>query len=136
MESAIRPTAVPQSILWTARVLRALVVLFLLFDAAGHLLMPPPVVEAFTRLGLPLGFGPALGVLKLVLLAVYLTPRASALGAVLITGYLGGAIAINLRAGSPPFETLFPIIVAVIVWAPLYLTDARVKNLFSLQKDR
>ncbi len=97
-------------------------------------MMPAPVVQAFTRLGLPLRDGPVLGILMLVLLIVYLVPRTSLLGAVLLTGYLGGAIATNLRAGSGPFETLFfPIVVGLFVWAPLYLTDTRLRGLFPVR---
>ena len=126
-------TRVSKPILWTARVLRVLVVLFLLFDAYAHITRPAPVVEAFARLGLALSLGPVIGVLKIVLLILYLVPRTSVFGAVLLTGYLGGAIAINMRAGSSLFEILFPIIPGVIVWAPLYLTDARLRAVFPVR---
>jgi hypothetical protein len=132
MESAPRiPVAVGAArVRWTARALQALVVVFLLLDAVSHVVMPAPVTEAFQRLGLATALGPGLGILMLVLLVVYALPRTAVIGAVLLTGYLGGATAVNLRAGSPPFETIFPILIGVLVWVPLALTDARAKELF------
>ena len=101
------PSAVvSKSRLWTGRVLTALVALFLLLDAAGKLMMPVQVVEAFSRLGFPVSLGPGLGVLLLVSTLVYLIPRTAVLGVILLTGFFGGAVAIQLRAGSPLFETL------------------------------
>src|SRR2546428_10007298 len=94
---------------WAGIVLTALPVLFLLFDSAIHLMVIPPVVESFTQLGYPVSTARALGVIELVCIALYLIPRTSVLGAVLMTGYLGGAVADNLRAGRPIFiPTLFP----------------------------
>jgi integral membrane sensor domain MASE1 len=113
--------------LWTARTLRVLVVLFLLADAASHVLKPAPVVDAFQRLGFPLTLSPELGILMLVLLVLYAVPRTSVAGAILLTGYLGGAVATQLRAGSPPFETMFPVLVGILVWVPLGLTDQRAR---------
>jgi DoxX-like family len=136
VETVLRAPHRPRATVWTARTLRALVVLFLLFDAVGHFAMPAPVADAFSRLGLPLSAGPALAVLQFVLLAAYVTPRSNVLGAILLTGYLGGAAAVNVRAGSPLFETLFPIIVGALVWAPLYLTEPRLRSLLPPYKDR
>jgi len=131
MESAPRiPAAVAAArVRWTARALQVLVVVFLLSDAVSHVVMPAPVTEAFQRLGLAVALGPGLGILMVVFLVVYALPRTAVFGALLLTGYLGGATAINLRAGSPPFETIFPILIGVLVWTPLALTDARAKEL-------
>jgi hypothetical protein len=132
MESTLPNAAVVTAapVRWTARILRALVVLFLLADAVSHILMPGPVVEAFQRLAFPLAFAPGIGILMLLLLVAYVVPRTAVIGAVLLTGYLGGAIATNLRAGSPPFEVIFPVLIGIIVWAPLLLTDRRAKDVF------
>ena len=116
--------------IWTGRVLSILCALFLLFDAIGHILKPAPVVDAFARLGMPLNFSVGLGILELVLIALYLVPQTGILGAVLLTGYLGGATAVNLRAGSPPFEVLFPVLFGVVVWIGIALRAARARGLF------
>jgi hypothetical protein len=92
-----------------------------------HVLKPAPVVEAFARLGYPLSASVGIGILELVFTALYVVPRTAALGAVLLTGYLGGAVATQLRAGSGWFETIFPVIIGAIVWGGLALRDARVR---------
>jgi hypothetical protein len=118
--------------LWTGRILAALSALFLLFDAAGHLIVPAAVVEAFNRLGYPLGLSPALAIIELFCLAAYVIPRTAMLGAILLTGYLGGTVATHLRVRDPLFDTLFPIIFGVMVWAALYLRDPRLRALIPL----
>jgi DoxX-like family len=122
--------------LWAGRILSALSVLFLLFDAAGHLIVPSAVVEAFNRLGYPLGLSSALGIIELVCLAVYAIPRTAILGAILLTGYLGGAVATHLRVHDPVFDTIFPIIFGVLVWAGLYLRDPRLRALIPVTEPR
>ena len=118
--------------LWVGRILVALSSLFLLFDAAGHLMVPAAVVEAFNRLGYPISLSPALAIIELVCLVAYLIPRTAILGAILLTGYLGGAVATHLRVHDPMFDTLFPIIFGVLVWAGLYLRDQRLRALIPL----
>src|SRR5512143_1222425 len=99
-----------KSALWTGHVLSGIVVLFMLFDATIHLLRIPPVVDAFAQLGLPLSLAVTLGVVELVCILAYIAPRTSVLGAILLTGYFGGAIAIQARVGHSLFgETLFPL---------------------------
>lgn len=119
---------------WTARVLGAVTVLFLLFDAVGKFMKPQPVVDAFARIGVPLALAPEIGTILLALVVLYVIPQTRALGAVLLTGYLGGAVAINLRAGDSAFETLFPVIIGVIAWAPLYLLDERVRAFYGAHR--
>ena len=118
--------------IWAGRILSALSILFLLFDAGGHLLMPAPVVDAFKRLAFPLGLSPVLGIIQLICVALYAIPRTSILGAILLTGYLGGAVATHLRVRDPLFDTLFPIIFGVLVWAGLFLRDPRLRALIQL----
>ncbi len=121
---------------WTPRAgsaLVGLVSLFMLMDAVMHLLAPAPVVDAFRRLEFPTGLAAPLGIVELICIAAYLWPRTAVLGAILLTGYLGGATAINLRVGDPPFETLFPVIIGVLAWGALGLRDARVRQLLPLR---
>lgn len=116
---------------WTGRILSGLVALFLAFDLAMKLLQLPDAVKATAQLGFPDGTLPALGVIQLVCLILYLVPRTAVLGAVLWTGYLGGAIATHVRAGGPPFNFVFPIAVAALLWGGLYLRDGRLHGVFS-----
>jgi len=104
------------------------------FDGTIHVLKIAPVVEAFGKLGYPLGVSAALGIVELICVALYLLPRTSVLGAVLLTGYLGGAIATQVRVGAPLFSTtLFPVYVALLLWGGLYLRDERVSSLIPLR---
>jgi hypothetical protein len=112
---------------WTGRILTALVVLFLTFDLVIKLLGAPEAVEATAKLGFPPGTLFALGMIQLVCLILYLIPRTASLGAVLWTGYLGGAIATHLRTGAPVFNLIFPILVAALLWGGLWLRDPRIR---------
>jgi hypothetical protein len=110
----------------------ALAVLFLLFDSVIKLLMLPAAVEGTANLGYPASVVFALGLVELACIIAYLVPRTSVLGAILLTGYLGGAIATHVRVGSPLFtHVLFPIYVAAAVWGSLYLRDSRVRALIA-----
>jgi hypothetical protein len=110
---------------------------FLLLDAAMKLARPPAVVEATVRLGYQADVIVPLGVLLLTCTLLYLVPRTSALGAILLTGYLGGAIATHVRVGDPlATHVLFPAYLAVLLWAGLWIRDARVRSAFSLRPAR
>ncbi|MCU1298994.1 MAG: hypothetical protein JWO91_3272 [Acidobacteriaceae bacterium] len=115
--------------LWAGRIISSLALLFLVFDAIGKLLRVAPVRKAFVELGFPVKFAVALGSLLLACAIVYAIPRTSILGAILLTGYLGGAVATQLRAGNPLFETIFPIIFGVLIWAGIFLRDDRLRAL-------
>jgi len=116
--------------LWTGRVLSGLVVLFLAFDAAMKVARLPMALEGTTQLGYPVSVVPLLGIVQLVCLVLYLVPRTAALGAILWTGYLGGAIATHVRLANPLFShVLFPIYVAAFLWGGLWLRDSRVRAL-------
>ncbi|KYF90201.1 hypothetical protein BE17_43925 [Sorangium cellulosum] len=120
--------------LWAGRILSGLAVLFLTFDAVGKLLQPREVVEGTTSLGYPASVIFPLGVVQLVCLAFYLAPRTAVLGAVLWTGYLGGAIATHVRVGNPLLtHTLFPIYVAALLWGGLWLRDRRLRSILPLR---
>lgn len=116
--------------LWTGRVLSALAVLLLAFDSLGKLLEVAPVIEGSTALGYPASLVFSLGVILLLCVVAYAIPSTSVLGAVLLTGYLGGAIATHVRVENPLFtHTLFPVYVAAFVWGGLFLREARLRAL-------
>src|SRR5437868_4260535 len=118
--------------LWTGRILSGLVVFFLLVDAGFKLIrpLPAPAVEAFGKLGYPVEFAAGIGILLLSCVALYLIPRTSVLGAILVTGYLGGAVASHIRVGNPWFShALFPVYIGLLVWGGLYLRDQRLRAL-------
>ena len=120
--------------LWSARVMCALVVLFLLFDSALHLTKPPPVAEAFAKLGYPLSASVGIGLAELLCLAAYVIPQTAVLGGVLLTGLLGGAIATQVRAGNPAFEAyVFPTLLGVLLWGGVWLRDRRLRALFPVR---
>ena len=95
---------------------------------------PAPVVDAFARLGYPLSASIGIGLLLLICTAIYVTPRTSVLGAILLTGYLGGAVSTHVRAGSSLFETVFPVILGVLVWAGLFVRDVPLRKIISLRR--
>ena len=126
------PAAVPVG--RTARrvglVLTGLVALFLLFDAVTKLLRVSMVVDATVQMGFPAWTVPVIGGTLLVCLVLYLVPRTAVLGAVLLTGYLGGAVCAQLRIEAPLFSTLlFPVSVGVLAWLGLYLRSAALRAL-------
>jgi DoxX-like family len=111
-----------------------LAVLFMLFDAVGKFVMPASVVQASVRLGFPLNLSVTLGILLSASTILYAIPRTAVLGAVLLTGYLGGAVAIQMRAGSPLFETLFPVLFGIVAWAGIYLRDCKLRQVFPVRR--
>ena len=115
---------------WSGRILRGIPVLFLLFDGAMKLANIPQVIEASEKAGIPGHLLPLIGVVLLCCVALYVVPRTAPIGAVLLTGYLGGAVLTHLRIGDPVFtHVLAPIYVAVFLWGGLYLRDDRVRRL-------
>jgi DoxX-like family len=109
---------------WTGLGLTAFIGLFLVFDCAIKLLQLASATQGTVELGYPASSVFFLGVVELVCLVAYLIPRTSVLGAVLLTGYLGGAIATHVRIGNPLFtHVLFPVYVAAFIWGGLYLRD-------------
>ena len=117
--------------LWTGRVLSTLAALFLTFDSIGKLMEVPPVVAGSTELGYPASTVFPIGVILLLCVVTYVIPSTSLLGAVLLTGYLGGAVATHVRVENPLIShALFPIYVALFVWGGLLLRDGRLRALF------
>jgi hypothetical protein len=119
--------------LWTARILGTLAVLFLVVDGAGKVLRLAPYVEGTAKVGYPPECLVPLGVVLLASTLLYAIPRTAALGAILLTGYLGGATATHVRLGQPFF---FPVVFGVIVWGCLYLRDERLRSLLSFDRRR
>ncbi len=127
--------SISKSALWTGRVLSGLAILFLLFDGIMKFFMdklPPEALEAGAALQWPMELMPTVGTILLICTILYIIPRTSVLGAVLLTGYLGGAVASHIRVSNPLFtHTLFPIYIAVFIWLGLYLRDNRAKAIIS-----
>ncbi len=114
--------------LWTGRVLSGLAAAFLIFDSVGKLLEVQPVIDGTKQLGYPPDIVFSLGVTLLSCVLAYLVPRTSVLGAVLLTGYLGGAVATHVRVGNPLFtHVLFPTYIAALLWGGFMLRDARLR---------
>jgi len=121
----------------TGWVITVLIAVFMLFDAAMKFARPQPVIAAFVRTGWPMELSVPLGVILLSSLVLYLIPKTDVLGAILLTGYLGGAVATNLRLENPLFSnTLFPVYFGVLVWGALWLRDRKIEGLIPLRKDR
>ena len=115
---------------WAGRVVTGLAVAFLLFDTTIKLLAAKEALDGTVQLGWQPHHLPILGAIELVCLALYLIPRTAPIGALLWTGYLGGAIATHLRLDNPLLShVLFPTYVAALIWGGLYLRDARVRAL-------
>ena len=134
MQSSTQVVTESTGMLWTGRVLSGLMALLFVFDGVGHLMKPAPVVDAFARLGYPLSASVGIGLLALICTAIYVTPRSSVLGAILLTGYLGGAVSTHVRAGSTAFEMIFPAILGVLVWVGIYVRDAQLRQLIPLRR--
>ena len=127
MDAFADSNSISKNRLWGGRILSGLTVAFMIFDGVIHVLQPPPVVQGFAALGFPLSVAVPLGIIELIFVVLYVIPRTSVFGAILLTGYLGGAIASQVRIAAPFFSTiLFPIYVAVFMWGGLYLRDRRV----------
>jgi|SRR5882672_11614405 len=117
---------------WIGRVMTGLPVLFLTFDCILKFASPPMVVAATAQLGYPPGVIFGIGAVLAICVALYAIPRTAIVGAVLLTGYLGGAIASHVRVGDPLLShVLFPIYVAVLAWGGLYLRDGRLRAFFA-----
>ena len=114
----------------TGRIVLSLPVLFLAVDAVVKFLRIGPVLDSFNELGYPQNLALAIGLIEAVCLLVLLIPRTSILGAVLLTGYLGGAVATHLRIGNPlASHILFPVYIGILVWAGMALIDSRIVRL-------
>jgi hypothetical protein len=125
-----RATSTPsKSALWAGRIISALPALFLLIDGGMKLVKPAVVVEATVKLGYPENTIIGMGIVLLACTTIYLIPRTAVLGAILLTGYLGGAVATHVRVGDPLFSIIFPVILGAMLWGGLYLRNQRLRKL-------
>ncbi len=131
MESPTPASPVSKKALWIGRIMTALPVLMLLFSAVMKLINAPGVADGFTHLGWPTSLTFGLGLLEVSCAILYAIPRTAVLGAILVTGYLGGAIATHVRIGEP---FIMQAIFGVLVWGGLYLRDPRIRALIPLYR--
>jgi DoxX-like family len=125
---------VSKSRLWTGRILSGTAVLFLLFDAVIKLMRLRLVLDSFVKLGYSESVALPIGIVLLVCVVIYIIPPTSVFGAILLTGYLGGAVATHVRVGDPLFShVLFPTYVAILLWGGLYLREVRLRPLLPLR---
>ena len=133
MQPSTPAVPVSKKMLWVGRIMSALPALFLLFDGGAKLIQPAPVVEGTVKLGYPVSVILGLGIVLLASTLLYILPRTAVLGAILLTGYLGGAVASNLRIQEGWFAILFPVFFGALIWGGLYLRDARLRALIPLR---
>ena len=126
MQSASQSAPVSKAGLWTGRILSALAVFLFVFTATFNLLEPAAATQGFVHFGYPEGALLPIAIVELASAILYAIPRTSVLGAILLTGYLGGATATHVRVGEPP---IIAIVVGIVVWLGVYLRDQRLRAL-------
>ncbi|MDR3618194.1 MAG: DoxX family protein [Paludisphaera borealis] len=136
MQGVIPASLPSKKALWIGRGLSGLGVLFLLFDGVGKVLKIAPVMEACAPLEIPESVIPGLGIVLILATLVYAIPRTSILGAIVLTGYLGGAVWTHVRMGGPVFPMVFPVLFGAILWSGLYLREPRLRALIPLRGQR
>jgi hypothetical protein len=122
-----------KKMLWTGRVFSTLSILFLLVDGVMKLMKPEIVVKTTRELGYPESTIVGIGIVLLGSTVLYIIPRTAILGAILLTGYLGGAVATHVRVSAGLFSIIFPVIIGVLVWGGIYLRDERLRALIPLR---
>jgi hypothetical protein len=135
--AASATAASSKSRLLTGRILSTLTILFLIMDIVFKFIrpIPPQVMQSITQLGFQPSLLTAIGLLLTICTVLYVIPATSVLGAVLLTGYLGGAVSVQVRVGNPLFGyVLFPVYVGVLMWAGLFLRESRLLALLPLRK--
>lgn len=133
MTNPVTPTApVSKPALWTGWILSTLIILFMIMDGVVKLIKIQPVLESCIRMQIPVSVIAPIGIVGLVCTLIYAIPRTALLGAVLLTGYFGGAVCLHLRINDPLFShTLFPTYLGAVAWVGLYLRDPRLRALVS-----
>ena len=131
MQSAAQTAPVSKGRLWAGRILSAIPALMLLFAGIMKLLKPPSMIQGLAQYGYPESLVVIIGILEMAFAVVYLIPRTSVLGAILATGFLGGAAATNVRVKDPSF--VLPVVFGVLVWAGLFFRDERLRALIPLK---
>jgi hypothetical protein len=137
METIPMPTthaSISSKQLWAGRILSGLPAAFMVLDGAMKLFKPAPVVKATLQLGYAESVIAGLGMVLLASTMLYVIPRTALLGAVLLTGYLGGAVATNVRVGAPLFNIIFPVFLGALLWGGLWFRDQRLRELLPLRQ--
>jgi len=136
MSSVFQPAPLARKWIWTGRFLSGFMVLFILFDGIIKFMKIQPVIDTFAQLGWPIKFAVPIGIIDVACAVLYAFPRTAVLGAVLMTGLLGGAIATHVRIDSPLFShTLFGVYMGLVAWGALYLRDPRLRALMPLSRE-
>ena len=130
--SPASPPSLPAWKIWTGRILSVLPALAMLPSGAMKLSHSAKFLEGWTKFGYEESTATTIGIVEIAVLALYLIPKTRVLGAILVTGYLGGAVATHVRVGDPAFVT--PLLLGVFAWAGLYLRDERLQELLPLVK--
>lgn len=125
-------SSVSKAALWTGRVMSALVILMILFSSVMKLMKPPAVVEGFVRAGVPERLIIVVGVIELACAIVYAIPQTAVLGAILMTGLLGGATLTEVRIGDPTWPV--PVVLGMLAWGGLFMRDLRLREMIPLRK--
>ncbi len=131
VQSDFLTAPISRKMLWAGYIMSALPVVMLLFSGAMKLMKAAPVLEGFARFGYPGNVAFGIGIVEIVCVILYVIPRTSVLGAILLTGYLGGATATHVRIGDPFYA---PVLLGVLIWGGLVLRDARLRALLPLQR--
>lgn len=137
MQSIAATAPQPRGMLWAGRIITGIVISFMTFDVGIKLIGMDVVRDSMLRLGYPLSLasGFEIGVIEAICLILYVIPRTSVLGAILLTGVMGGAIASHLRVGDPlPTHTLFGVYLGLLIWGGVYLRNARLRELIPIQR--
>ena len=125
-------SSVSKAALWAGRVMSALAILMLLFSSVMKLMKPPAVVEGFVRAGIPERLIIPVGVIELACVIVYAIPQTAVLGAILMTGLMGGATLTEIRIGDPTWPV--PVVLGMLAWGGLFMRDVRLRELIPLRK--
>lgn len=133
MQSTTQAMPISPTTFWAGRIISALAVLILLFAGIIKVLNLPSTMEGTVQPGYPVSLIPIIGIIELACVAVYIIPRTSVLGAILLTGYLGGAVATNMQVSLDLFTISFPIILGVLLWGGLFLRDEQLQALIPLR---
>jgi hypothetical protein len=133
MQSGAQTAPVSKTKLWAGRIISALPVLILLFSSSTKLVKHPTALDGMAKLGYPENLLLSLGVIELACTIIYIIPHTSVLGAILLTGYLGGAVTTHLRVGDPLSNVLGPVLFGALLWGGLYLRDERLRALLPLR---
>jgi hypothetical protein len=131
MQASAQALPVSKVGVWSGRIVTAVVILFMIVDGGIKVLKLAPAVEGTTRLGYPVGLVLPIGVVALACTLLYAIPKSSILGAILLTGYMGGATATQVRLENPWF--FFPVVIGALAWLGIFLRDQRLRNLIPLR---